>query len=550
MTTPFADSPRPGSPAIPSRAATTHPMLPAGLAKRVLVAAVLLGITGDALLHDGPLGLAFPLWIALLALELKMLAWRGERPLHREAAAWLAAAVVCAAALAWRNAEMLRALDLLAAAGCLGIAAVSLHDPEGGLLSRRLRDSFVTARRQLFEIAKGPSLLLFRDARFGSETGRLARRSRPFVTAGLIGLFVVMVFGSLLRSADPIFASIVSLPAFDVDTLVEHLVLAGFFAWIVSGWARGALLDDAPARAPATFPVRLTRLDVTVGLGALAFLLAAFIATQLGWFFGGATFLRARTGLTVSAYARRGFFELVWVTTLAIPLILATRAAIPANEPAVRRRHAALSGWIIALLVAVSVSAVLRLKLYVHFYGLTVERIYPLAFIAWLVFLLFWTAATVLRDRGDRFVAGTLVSALTTLLALNIADPDAIVARTNLARASRADRASDAQLQPLDVGHLATLAGGAVPSAVTSVVAASAAAVTPDEKPQRCTAARTLLLRWGPNSRVRRDHDATGAWRSWNHDDAIALQAVEQRTTELLAIVAANCANAPAAVQR
>jgi hypothetical protein len=139
---------------------------------------------------------------------------------------------------------------------------------------------------------------------------------------------------------------------------------------------------------------------------------------------------------------------------------------------------------------------------------------------------------------------------LTTLLALNIADPDAIVARTNLARASRADRASDAQLQPLDVGHLATLAGGAVPSAVTSVVATSAAAVTPDEKLQRCTAARTLLLRWGPNSRVRRDHDATGAWRSWNHDDAIALQAVEQRTTDLLAIVAANCANAPAAAQR
>jgi uncharacterized protein DUF4153 len=552
MTSPLADMPRPGSPGAASgtRPVAAHPMLSAGLAKRVLIAAVLLGVTGDALLHDGPLGLAFPIWIALLGLELKMLAWRGERPLHRESAAWLVSSVVCAAALAWRNAEMLRGLDLLATAGCLGLAAVSLHDPDGGLLSRRLRDSFVTARRQLFEIAKGPLLLLFRDARFGVESGRLARRSRPFVTAGLIGLFVVVVFGSLLRSADPIFASIVSLPSFDVDTLMEHVVLTGFFAWIVSGWARGALLDDAPPRASSTFPLRLTRLDVTVGLGALAFLLAAFIATQLGWFFGGAAFLRARTGLTVSAYARRGFFELVWVTTLAIPLILATRAALPANDHAVRRRHSALSGWIIALLVAVSASAVLRLKLYVTFYGLTVERIYPLAFIAWLVFLLFWTAATVLRDRGGRFVAGTLVSALTTLLALNIADPDAIVARTNLARASRAGTPSDAQLQPLDVAHLATLAGGAVPSAVTSVIGASNATVTPDEKLQRCTAARTLLLRWGPDSRVRRDHEAIGAWRSWNHDDAIALEAVEPRSAELRAIVAANCASAPPAAQR
>lgn len=525
-------------------------MLPAGLAKRTLVAAVLLGVTGDALLHDGSFGLAFPLWIALLALELRMLAWRGQRPLHREAGAWLIAAVVCAAALAWRNADSLRALDLLATAGCLGLAAVSLHDPDGGLLSRRLRDSFAAARRQLLQTAGGPLGLLFRDARFGADSGRIARRSRPFVSAGLIGLVVVVVFGSLLRSADPIFASIISIPAFDIDTVMEHVILAGFFAWIVSGWARGALLDDSPARAPSGFLLKLSRLDITVGLGALAVLLGAFIVTQLGWFFGGAAFLRERTGLTVAAYARRGFFELVWVTTLAIPLILATRAAIPTNEHDVRQRHSMLSGWIIALLVAVSVSAVLRLKLYVQFYGLTVERIYPLAFIAWLVFLLFWTAATVLRDRGDRFVAGTLLSAFAILLSLNVADPDAIVARTNLERSYRVAGSADAGLQPLDIAHLSTLSGGAVPFAVETVVGMRNATATPDEKTQRCTAARVLLSRWGPESRVRRDHEATAAWRSWNHDDALALRAVELRTSELRGMVAGNCPAAPPAPQR
>jgi hypothetical protein len=551
MTAPFADMPRPGPSAAASRAVAAPAMLPAGLAKRLLVAAILLGVTGDALLHDGPLGLAFPLWIALLALELRMLAWRGHRPLHRESAAWLFGAVLCAAALAWRNAEMLRGLDLLATAGCLGLAAVSLHDPHAGLLARRLRDSFASASRQLLEIAKGPLLLLFRDSRLGVESGRIAKGSRPFVTAGLIGLVVVVVFGSLLRSADPIFASIVSLPSFDVDTLMEHVVLAGFLAWIVSGWARGALLDDPPARVSSAFPLRLTRLDITVGLGALAFLLGAFIVTQLGWFFGGEAFLRARTGLTVAAYARRGFFELVWVTTLAIPLIIATRAAIPATEHAAHRRHSVLSSWIVTLLVAVSVSAVLRLKLYVHFYGLTVERIYPLAFIAWLVFLLFWTAATVLRNRGDRFVAGTLLSAFATLFALNVADPDAIVARTNLARASGAESVGDTRSQTLDIAHLATLAGGAVPSAVESVIAASkAATMTPDDKLQSCSAARSLLNRWGTESRTRRDHQVLAAWRSWNRDDAVALQAVSRREAELRGIAAANCTGAPQAVQR
>jgi hypothetical protein len=546
--TTYAHASRAGATAAPGAAA--RPTLPAGLAKRVLTAAILLATTGDALLHDGPLGLAFPLWILLLGVELRMSAWRGRGRLRLEAAAWLAAAVVCAASLAWRNADVLRALDLLATAGCLGLAAVSLHDPDGGALSRRLRDSFVSARRQLLEIAAGPLRLVFRDARFGAETGRLARGARPWISAGVIAVAVIAVFGSLLRSADPIFASLVSLPAFDVATLMEHLLFAGFLGWIVSGWSRGALLDDAPTRAPAELPVHLSRLDVTVGLGALALLLAGFIATQLGWFFGGEAFLRARTGLTVAAYARRGFFELVWVTALAIPLILSTRAAIPRDDRALRRRHGVLAAWIIALLVAVSVSAVLRLKLYVHYYGLTVERIYPLAFVAWLVFLLVWTAATVLRDRGDRFVAGTLVSAFAMLLALNVADPDAIVARANLDRAARASAGPAAQIQPLDVTHLATLRGGAVPSAVESLVTTSDAAMPADAKLQRCVAARTLLNRWGPESRTRRDHQAPAAWRSWNHDDALALQAIDSRTPELRAVVATDCVGTPLANQR
>jgi hypothetical protein len=549
MTTPFGDSSRP----YPSSAAAAPAaaMLPAGLAKRVLVAAALLGATADALLHDGSFGLAFPLWIALLGLELRMLAWRGDRPLRREAAGWLVAAVACAAALAWRNAEMLRALDLVATAGCLGLAAVSLHDPDGGLLSRRLRDSFVAARRQLWEIARGPLRLVFRDARFGTETGRIARKSRPLLSAGAIGLVVVLVFGSLLRSADPIFASIVSLPSIDVGTIAEHLIFFAVFSWMVAGWVRGALLDDPAPRAPLALPIRLSNLDVTVGLGALALLLGAFIATQLGWFFGGEAFLRARTGLTVAAYARRGFFELVWVTTLAIPLMLATRAAIPDADHSLRRRHSVLSAWIISLLAVVSFSAVLRLKLYVHFYGLTVERIYPLAFIAWLVFMLFWTAATVLRDRGDRFVAGTLASAFATLLMLNVADPDAIVARTNLARTTRLGPTADTSAPSLDIIHLATLSGGAVPSAVQLVSAASnGTASAADDRAQLCGAARSLLNRWGPGSRTARDHEAVAAWRSWNHDDALALRSIDGRVAALRDIVSANCPAPTPAVQR
>ena len=46
-------------------------------------------------------------------------------------------------------------------------------------------------------------------------------------------------------------------------------------------------------------------------LAALDLLFLLFVALQARWLFGGAGVIEATTGLTVSEYARRGFFELV-----------------------------------------------------------------------------------------------------------------------------------------------------------------------------------------------------------------------------------------------
>src|SRR5207237_6113042 len=143
----------------------------------------------------------------------------------------------------------------------------------------------------------------------------------------------------------------------------------GFFSWIVAGWARSAVREDAsPSPAPEQWPIRLNMLDVTMALGALNGLFVLYVAAQLSWFFGGEDFLRAQTGLTASAYARRGFFELVWVALLVCPLLVATRASL-GDDAALRRRHAALALPLVGLVGAMIVSAALRMKLYVGYYG-------------------------------------------------------------------------------------------------------------------------------------------------------------------------------------
>ena len=160
----------------------------------------------------------------------------------------------------------------------------------------------------------------------------------------LISGSLLLVFGSLLRSADPIFERLVALPDFDVGLVISHVFVAGFFAWIAGGWAYGALVaSPARWRAPDRFPISLGAPDLTAALGTLTVLFGAYVLTQLGWFFGGERFLRETTGLTAAEYARHGFFQMVAVVALVVPLLLGDARHAEAGRRARAPPHAALA---------------------------------------------------------------------------------------------------------------------------------------------------------------------------------------------------------------
>lgn len=522
------------------------------VARSILAAALLLGVVWDALMHEPEGGVAFGLWIGLVALSAVSLLWRAERTVSRETGAWLAAATLFSFGLAWRNSEVLQFFDFVTTIGCLGMAAVASGEPRAALFARRLRETVMAFARVVGSVAVGFVSLAFRELFPAGDARRVSGRLLPVARAILISLALLLVFGALLRGADPIFASLVTIPMVDFGTLVSHVAVAGFFAWVVGGWARSLLTDrSAVQRTGPELPFRLGSLDVTTALGTLNVLFAAFVLAQLGWFFGGERFLRERTGLTAASYARQGFFQLVWVVALVVPVLVGTRAALqPGN--ALARRHTLLSLPIIGLLGAIIVSAALRMKMYVHFYGLTTDRLYPLVFMAWLALVLVWLAATVLRDWGRPFVAGAVVSGLSMLALLNVSDPDAFVARVNIGRATRVA----AGTQPsLDLAYLAGLGGRAVELATKATVAPPTTPIgsvelQKAEDAQRCLAARTLLRRWGPFSRRSELHRSNASWRFWNADDAAAMRAVAPQANALLMVTHTACAPAAAAQPR
>jgi hypothetical protein len=105
---------------------------------------------------------------------------------------------------------------------------------------------------------------------------------------------------------------------------------------------------------------------------------------------------------------------------------------------------------------------------------LTQLRFYTTAFMAWIAAVLVLTAATVLPPSSSygtgrrRFAFGALVATLALIAFLDLANPDAWIARANL------DRAASGVGQPLDVRYLTSgLSADATPVSVAGLAVIS-----------------------------------------------------------------------------
>jgi hypothetical protein len=323
---------------------------------------------------------------------------------------------------------------------------------------------------------------------------------------------LLFVFGGLLMAADAVFENVVTRALdFDLATIFSHAALTAFFAWIVCGFLLLILKARKPVVADRLQVERpgLGLVEVTLPLALVDLLFLAFVVVQLRYLFGDASLVEETVGLTYAEYARRGFFELVTVFALVLPLLLAADWVVGEAERRTRNIVRALAGLQLFLLFVIMISAIQRMALYVDAYGLTDDRLYASVFMAWLGIVLAWFAATVLRGRRERFTVGAVASGFLALLVLNIMNPDALVARVNIDRA-RAGYEFDAL-------YATFLSADAVPPLVEAL---------PDlEEEDRCLAAKRILERWSPPEE--RD------WRTWNHGRWTAWRVVEEEMPSL-----------------
>jgi len=384
--------------------------------------ALVLGVLSDLMLRTFPLGLnatlvAVSLTVALLAIR---------RP---QGARWGygLAAVAIGLGFVWRDSPVLKSLDGLALVIALGLLASEMRE-RPSLSSYLLR----VGRTSAF-VLPGPIPALT-EVPWSDVRSPVSWR----VVFGLVrGLFlaapIVVVFAVLLASADAVFAiRLRELIDVDLQDLLGHAAGVTALGWVAAGllWAGFRTSRDSTL-PPRPGWLALGSIEIGLLLGLLDLLFAGFVWVQLRYLFGGAAWVESVAGLTYSQYARRGFFELVAVTALALPLLLAAHWLLGHARPAVRRTVLGLAAFQVTLLMVMLASALERMRVYRAEYGQTELRFYTTAFMLWLGVLLVSFLLTVLPGRRGAFARVVTSSAFAALVVLHAVNPDERIVLAN-----------------------------------------------------------------------------------------------------------------------
>lgn len=467
----------------------------------IVIGALLAGGGGDWLLRAFPWGINVSLWTSgLLGIALLLVRWFGV-PLSGDGWFLRGPIIVFALLLAWRDSTTLALLNTLTLLTLLGLAIV--YSPSGRLRAGGVLMYAGGVLQAGLAATIGPFYVLFVEVPWQILKPRGRGRISLAIIRGLvIALPLVLVFGGLFAAADPVFAaSISNLANWNLEGVLEHGFIIGFWTWIVLG-ALGQLLLKQPwatVAGPRPALLRLGLIEVSIILGVLNLLFAAFVLIQIRYLFGGEIQLNLSSDLTYAEYARKGFFELVTVAALLLPTLLLAHWLLQPTGGRSLRIFQGLAGGLLVLLVVVMISALQRMRLYQQEYGLTELRLYTSACMGWLALVFGWFAATVLRNRGQPFMTGAFGVGITVLL--NSLNPDALIVRTNAGRA---------QVRSFDSAYAISLSADAVPAVLAAM---------PTMKPeQQCGIAARLLRQW--------DRAAEPDWRTWNWSRAQARASV------------------------
>ncbi|GAA4083998.1 DUF4153 domain-containing protein [Nocardioides kongjuensis] len=246
----------------------------------------------------------------------------------------------------------------------------------------------------------------------------------------------LVVFGALFASADALVAEWVD--ALLPDLTIDTFVLRAFVTVAVGGTVLAAAylsLNPPRVERSTTGPRSVARryewlAPVLVVVGVFA----VFLVAQATVVFGGHAYLQRTTGLTYAEYVHEGFAQLTVATALTLLVIAVAARKAPRETPSDRLWLRVALGALCAETLVVVASALYRMDVYQEAYGFTRLRLLVDVFEGWLGLLVLAVLVSGIGLRGAWLARFALLSGVVGLLGLALVNPDAWIARHNLAR--------------------------------------------------------------------------------------------------------------------
>ena len=317
--------------------------------------------------------------------------------------------------------------------------------------------------------------------------------------AAAIPLVAVMVF--LLMRADAAFEGLMDLlPETDWEEPLRSLLFGGIMG--ITLYSRGTgLVHKEKALAAPSGRRGIHPITVNTILGSVCILYGVYLLSQLAYFSGGLSGILPE-GYTLAQYARRGFFEMAWLSAINLAIVCLAMGLVEKTEkpPLLTRSFCLFLGMVTLFLIA---AASAKMFLYIGSYGLTRLRVLTEVIMVWLAITTVLVCLWLFRPSLP-YMKAVVLSALILGVAVIWVDVDTQVARYNVRSYQ------SGALDTIDMAHLAGLGYGAVPYIEE---------LTRDDDPEVAQTAQDILQN-------RSCH--TEDFRDWNYSKAKAEEILER----------------------